>query len=644
MKALCGETKNVLEYVKRNRWQILIFNALLLLVWLPWLFDITPKIDNEILINTPYTPYNWLTIGRQGGILTEYVFGIRWFNPYFVTLFGYLLICVAGVLFGYLFYRAGLKSRLLSTAFGLLCFSAPIMAEQFYFQMQIFKVAWAYILCITAAGLSLKAVLSRSFIAQIIAFLCMLWCFSTYQVFIILYIAIIVACFVLLHQKWTLRDEKPCKKYARFITELILGFVAAFLVNTLITNLFFSSGNEYLDAQIMWKSRPFAQCLNNIYTHLKKGFTGDGVFYTAFYGVLSVCVFASAIVQVCRTKNRYAWGLYLAAILGLQILPFVLTAAFGNAPVMRAQLVYPFVLAADLMLLSSQLGEKKYWCVVPIVLAVLVFRGQVFHTERLIYTDSVRAQEDVRLAEELNARIDGCEKPIAFVGVYQKKLNNASMCGEMIGASAFAYDENVEPHYFYSGTRAVETMQTLGFNWKLALPEQVAEARKKAFSMPCWPAKESVADAGDYIIVKLSEDAWPEEITEGEISEISFDKPIRLADRNTLQFCIDSVEVSGSDLSALGWAFLNGVDSTSVTTSLYLYDKEKEVYLAITTFQKQRPDLVSAFDNGVLYEYGGYSAKADISGLEKPLDAYKLYVGIETKDEVIMADTNYPLS
>ncbi len=77
MNLLRPEFEKFLEYVKRNRWQILIFNALLLLVWLPWLFDTTPKVDTEVLINTPYTTFNWLIIGRQGGILTEYVFGLR---------------------------------------------------------------------------------------------------------------------------------------------------------------------------------------------------------------------------------------------------------------------------------------------------------------------------------------------------------------------------------------------------------------------------------------------------------------------------------------------------------------------------------------------------------------------------------------
>lgn len=647
MRALHAESKNFFEYVKRNRWQILIFNALLLLVWLPWLFDTTPKVDTEELINVPYSTLNWLMIGRQGGILTEYVFGLRWFNPYFSTLFGYLLICVAGTLFGYLLYRAGLKSRLFSTGFGLLCFSAPMMTEQFYFQMQIFKVAWAYILCITAAGLSLKAVLSRSFIAQIIAFLCMLWCFSTYQAFVILYITIIVACFILLYQKWTLCGERPNRKYGRFVVELILGFLAAFLVNTLITKLFFSAGG-YLQGQVVWNTQPIMQCVRNIREHLRKGFMGDGVFYTAFYGMLALLVLAAAIVRVCRAKNRQGAFLYFAAVVGLQFMPFLLTVALGGEPVPRAQIIYPVAVSCNLIIIAAQFRDNIYLRAVSLLLAVLVCRTQIYTTERLLYSDVIRAQEDARLAAELECCInevtDSNKKPIAFIGVYNNHLNNSSIHGDVVGTSLFNFNSNIEPHYVISGQRDARLLKTQGFAWKEASEEQVLEARKKAFSMPCWPAKESVADAGDYIIVKLSEDAWPEEITEGEISEISFDKPIRSADRNTLQFCIDSVEVSGSDLSALGWAFLNGVDSTSVTTSLYLYDKEKEVYLAITTFQKQRPDLVSAFDNGVLYEYGGYSAKADISGLEKPLDAYKLYVGIETKDEVIMADTNYPLS
>lgn len=77
------ERKALQTYLYDNRWWLLLFNGLLLFIWGPWIANTAPRIDTEVLINTPYTPYNWLDIGRQGGILTECLFGLRWFNPIF---------------------------------------------------------------------------------------------------------------------------------------------------------------------------------------------------------------------------------------------------------------------------------------------------------------------------------------------------------------------------------------------------------------------------------------------------------------------------------------------------------------------------------------------------------------------------------
>ena len=53
-------------------------------------------------------------------------------------------------------------------------------------------------------------------------------------------------------------------------------------------------------------------------------------------------------------------------------------------------------------------------------------------------------------------------------------------------------------------------MRTISFPFTSASEEQVYEARIYARDndMPCWPSEGSVYDAGDYTIVKLSEDEF----------------------------------------------------------------------------------------------------------------------------------------
>lgn len=48
------------------------------------------------------------------------------------------MLCISGILFGYMSYRAGKVNPLLSIGFIFVLFSYPIMAETLYFDMMIF--------------------------------------------------------------------------------------------------------------------------------------------------------------------------------------------------------------------------------------------------------------------------------------------------------------------------------------------------------------------------------------------------------------------------------------------------------------------------------------------------------------------------
>lgn len=63
----------------------------------------------------------------------------------------------------------------------------------------------------------------------------------------------------------------------------------------------------------------------------------------------------------------------------------------------------------------------------------------------------------------------------------------------------------------------------------------------------------------------------------------------------------------------------------------------------ISTSRVRRPDLVNAFEDGYLYENGGYSALVSLEKLDTSLDNYDLLVGIyDTKNKRYYAvETGY---
>ena len=460
-ETLKSEMRSFAVYMKQNYLSIILFCSLFLLLFGSWIYNTNSRIDTNNFIVDPSTYFNWLRIGRQGGILTEYVFGLRFFNPYFITIVGYLMLCAAGILFGYLFWRTAQRANWGFAAFTLLYFCSPIFAEHFYFDMQIFKIAWAYVLCSVSTALVFYGALHRSYPAKIIAFLLFLWIFSTYQTFLFVVFSAIVLCFALLFRRRVLEagtNETLSSKSCAILIAWIAGiFVAAAIVNQVITSLFFADDlSAHLFSQIRWGSYPIADCVKTIFTHLYEGFFGIGSYYTYFYAVFAFLAVGCMIADVIRSKNKglHAQYWYVLSIVGLQLSPFLLTFVSANTPNLRSQIAYPFTIACNIAFLGSRawnlrIQRLKIATVLLAVLAALSVFTQAGVTARLIYTDDVRAREDEMVAVQLENcfnELSDPTKPVAFIGAYESRLNNACLRGEIIGRSVFSWLPEGAPH------------------------------------------------------------------------------------------------------------------------------------------------------------------------------------------------------
>ena len=627
-KAWTSEWNEFKNYIWSNRWHIALYTGIFFLIYGAWLFNTNPRIDTEPVINVPFSIYgNWLPIGRYGLVLTEYIFGLRWFNPFISTTFGYAILCVAGLLFGYLLWRAMRKATHATAAFGLLCFVSPIMVEQLYFDLQIFQIAWAYCLCALGVGFSYYGILSKSQLAKVTAILCMIWSFSSYQIFCVLHVAAVVACFILLYRRWTIQNTKyiSVSQYGKLIAWQVGLFATAMAINAVITKLFFS-GSDYLENQVLWGSISIQEGIRNILAHGVKALFGIGNMYTAFFGVLSLLTVLLLIRDAIKDKDKVISLIYVFAGIGLQFCPFLLTFYMGTAPAHRSQLAYPFVIACNALILLGY-SWTKYWIkYLSLLLVAVMFLNQANITARFIYTDEIRAQEDIRLANMIEMEINDAtssRKPIAIVGIYNNQLNAACIQGELVGVSVFGCDNTAFPHYFYSSNRACALMETLGFPFTNVNAEQMEEARQKALTMPCWPAEGSVADAGEYVIVKLSEDQWPEEVmstTSQKVDSPNID--------NILQYAVDSAVVEDGCLTIKGWLFQTGVSSDEVLPEVILKHQETGECIQISVARTSRPDLTTAFENGALYANGGYTAIMNLEDLDAPLSEYSLILGV----------------
>lgn len=517
------------EYLEKYRSQLLIPFVLAFLLHGARMNSGIIGIDTEDLLHLQGDFYGgWLHTGRQGLVFLKYFLGNEQYNPYFAGGMTVLLFGAAVAAFLALWDRMGKKAGIAAWGCGaLLWISHPAMAEQFYFSLQGMEICLGIGLTALALYFTFRWAEGGSAFWAAGGAAVLLLTFSVYQIFVVLYIFGTVA--LLLVQalgevsEGTLQEGKTLMKR---VVPYCAVFLAAFLLNTLVTRLFFGS-SDYLQNQIYWGHAPVKDCLHAIAGHVVKAFTGYGsIFYHLGLGVLALFdfIFLLYYLSGIRPGRR---GVILFFYLALLSTPFLMTVLLGGTPAMRSQMVLPAVTGflgyLGIWLVQAQRGlsgGKKmqkliFYCGAAICLIGGMQQAKV--TGQLYYTDWCRYEQDAALGRSIIERIEqvradcGVEVqpealPVVMIGGREFSGNHSCVTGEVIGRSFFNYDREVEPVFYWSTRRALGFLHTLGADYPQVPKEWVAEAALYSADMPVFPAEGSVQIKGGMIIVKLSQE------------------------------------------------------------------------------------------------------------------------------------------
>lgn len=519
--------REFVHFAKRNRYVILLLGIFTCLIHGDKLFSTNNGIDTEKIIFEGDEIYeSWLGIGRQGLVFLKWMLGQRHYNPYFAGMLALLFLTAAAVVFLFLFelvrserggdaHRTG--QRFLNLIFGMLLIAHPILTEQLYFSLQGAEVTLAFILC----GISLLLAHRRHLFLGAVFLLPAL---GVYQAMAPLYLFGIAALGCL--HGMCVPGGIRVKEETGYVLRLGLVFWGSFVPNQLLTRLFFSK-TAYLSNQIQWDPEQIRAGILRIASHVRDVFWGRGTFYFgAFFWLVlglgmvivwkSFPLFLSKQEKITEQKLSAAiWNLLL--FLALAAAPFYLTMVLGERPVIRGQLVLPFVMGflaylSGVLLQESEKGRLTAAGKLGLSLLTLFTVWQEADvTCRLYYTDAVRYQEDLWLAGNLEQDVikftGQCDYQgtVVFIGKRKAPGNCASLTGDVMGQSLFAWDTDVEPVNFWSSSRIVGFMHCMGTNYQAPTVEQTALALEAAKKMPCYPAEGSVAWCDGMVVVKLSQ-------------------------------------------------------------------------------------------------------------------------------------------
>lgn len=495
-------------------------------------------IDTEDIIRLQGDFYGgWLHTGRQGLVFVKGLLGSLGFNPYFAGMAALVFLWVGVAAFFLLWEREAGEGTwksvpLLAGAF--LWISHPVLTEQLYFSLQSMEICLGFGLTALALYLSRQAAGKKSLWRGAVAALLLVCTFSMYQVFVALYIFGVVTLLLLRYGRM-LADSAEAEgtsggngmsvqSGAEKLSgrRMLLGilpyigiFMTAFLVNTIITAVFFSS-SSYLEGQVMWGRIDIKDNLLGIVHHVGKVCTGlKGIHFNPVFGLLCllfVILSVRFVRRFCKGRAGVA-AVWLLLSLALLACPFLMTLVVGAAPAVRSQLVLPAA-TGFLGYLNIRLASADKGCVFRYAAAAAAFvcaAGvwlQAQTSLRLYYTDACRYEQDVALGRELIPEIvkyqGGLDRPLVVVGRREFAPNNACLAGEVIGRSFFDYDTLVEPMYYWSSRRIIGFLHTLGFDCRHASLEGTAAAVEYSAEMPSWPEEGSVQVYENMVVVKLS--------------------------------------------------------------------------------------------------------------------------------------------
>lgn len=486
------------------------------------------RIDTEELLNEPGTTLGWLTIGRFGLVFFKGILGLQVHNAIKSGLLFLLFFCMGSNVLTFSFYHfSGKNEKYPYWMFLLLYGTSSIWSYQVYFSLQQAEVALAMLLTVIAAFLSVRAcfvTMGKGNLIRIVvstAFLVM--SLGAYQALAAYYITICIA-FFLLHlgkaadETGAVPTKSQCRTLWRGIGGLLLQFAAAYVAYVWIANTWFMAAGGYMENQMGWGRLTVLGCVKNVLRTMKNTLLCYGPRNFSFYtlGVLFACAAGVLVFRKRLWKERYQRVLFVLAMAGMLLSPFLMTIYMGEMLVTRSQFALP-VTAAFLgmfgigIITDSGYG-KKWFMQIAVSCVLLITAAQAGYNLRLTYTDYIRFRQDQVLTDRLIAELKTVNKgefpeiPVIFVGYRKPALDGLCARTEMYGWSFYEWDYNKEnptgATHRIAGFVQADTGNVVN---EESSEEMRAKAVELAEEMPDFPAKGAVLSTEEFIVVRLSE-------------------------------------------------------------------------------------------------------------------------------------------
>lgn len=502
------------DFARRHKGVIGTLTLVLLLLYGVRIFYYDFSIDSEAALSSQQELLNsWLTIDRFGLVFTKKLFFMSRFVPYVSNFLMILSLEFSAFFFDFCVEEwkgSDPRYRLFFYIFPIVYVSAPCLAEQFFFTLQSFEIAWAGLLCMVSVYCFSRRLFFRESVLWIFpGVLFAVWSFGSYQAFAGLFISVALVSFLLSYQNSCVQ---PGGKYPwlfcciRYVGLFCISLALYVLAGKAVRLYCGIEVTDYVNSMFLWKSIGLRAGLKNVLSECLRTYRGNwSVFFHRLFTPAMIISSVLILLHGHRAKRK-GFPLYVTAVILLALSPVFLSAVSGSMQLLRSQLSYVFVFA--FFMAGITVFTRRSLSVLFCLAGILVSLQQGQHLTQLFHTAFVVYNQDKDLASSIWEKVSQCaadngleDYPVVFVGSRSASLTVDALRGEMIGVSFFEWDAS---SYCGSTDRIVGFCDTLGYHMEMPTQEQAASAREQAASMPVWPASGSVQVSDGVIIIRLS--------------------------------------------------------------------------------------------------------------------------------------------
>lgn len=498
-----SEMKN---FFTNNKWILIVIVFFTMLCFNFEISNFTLSIDEEREIVQGSTTgtwklENWIKEGRFGIYILKKFFTIDGvFTPGLASLVASILLAISAGIWCLNIHKTIKKvSRFSLVAFIGMYLSMPfVVAEYMSYSIFNIEVNFAMVLMAISIYYLIKYKEEKVKIHIVFSGLCFMGCISIYQAFIPMFIT--ATCLINLNSI-IISEKVDFKEWILDIRDYVIAFVVglgSYYIINMIFRLVYPS-NGYTGTFIAWNSgESFREILIQLISR-----TCEIFFNLEIPGIKSlICTIIAFFVYIAYLvikNNGIKRWLILFMSICLIISPMSLSIVLGNRLPIRTMLAIMLMAGGIWFIIIQYNFEFKWIKLLSIFMALILIWNQVQDLNRLFYGDYLCYQLDQEMGHQIaqdilninNGEIP--DKPIIFVGRYVHAAPNIIRV-DAIGQSFFGRPRNIYKLLF---------LDYLGYHFKYPTIQQEELAQKYAEMMPKWPAKESIQEFEDFIIIRL---------------------------------------------------------------------------------------------------------------------------------------------